>query len=187
MHFDPVDAHVDMEDIHAAHGGMRWAAIALLTVGGIILFSAAGFSTMFYQGDARPLKWPEVQGTVLETNVRQVALPNTSTELVNGNGAIEYVCDVRYEYVVAGTRYESDQVLASGREMTHPSLEAAQAWLAPRQPGSTIPVRYDPTDHANSAIVHMPPPQGWVLGAGFAAIGTLLFIGAGFMYWRFHP
>ena len=102
------------------------------------------------------VSWPIVEGHVL-----------LSTISVPTSRPTSYYAIVRYAYVVAGRRYESDQI-AFGMESSSPHRGVIEQQIRAFPLGGTIPVRHDPRDP--SVAVLQVGAAGSALPFFFAAL-----------------
>ena len=115
----------------------------------------------------RSLQWPTVIGEV------------TQSAIVVRNRRTMRLPDVRYVYIVAGSRYEGRDISALG-----PGLDwenSAQKTLDRYPVGATVAVFYDP-DRPNRSVLEAGISKGGLLfRVVSASLGVV--IGLGFQFW----
>ena len=113
--------------------------------------------------------WPTVDGKVVSSRV--VA----DSSRIRGGGYTRYHrVDVRYEFTVAGQRYESN-TFVFGVPRSYPDLPSAQTEVSLYPVGGTVTVRYDPDDPATATLAPGEVPSVYSLLLGTA--GLIAFIG----------
>jgi hypothetical protein len=144
------------------------ADLVVLT-GGLAIMSAA-FATSFAVDVLRQRRWPKTRGEVISAVVEhsKVLQPGRAP---SGATMTLYHPAVVYRYAVAGRAYES-HCIVRGVTVGSQSPDSAERFVRRHPVGSTIELRYDPRDPAQSTLelpwlgVVLP----WLLALFFAAV-----------------
>ena len=143
-----------------------WFRIGFLAAGLIILAGAIGFQIYGSRRMAAASAWPVAEGRVLESNL--AGGPRGGTRR---GGSMTYRPRISYEYDVGGRTYRGDRIwLLTESASSDPS--GANDLLAAYPQGGTGPVRYNPDDPADSALI--VEVALWPL--------TLIFVGVGLVF-----
>ena len=150
----------------------KWFRIAFVAGGLVILAGAIGFHLYATRRIAAAADWPTAQGRVVASNL--AAPPQGGA---GRRRTLTYRPHITYDYDVAGQSYRNDRIwLLSESASSDPS--GAQALLAAYPEGGAGPVRYNPEDPADSALI--VAVAIWPLTLIFAGVG-LLFLALGWL------
>jgi hypothetical protein len=110
------------------------------------------------------IHWPTVTGRILSNGVED-----------NGD---YWIPTARYEYAVAGKRYESNVIQVEFAAMWH---EEAEEYAASLPVGGPVEVRYDPAAPENAVLrtIENPGRLSIVLGPLSSAVG----LGSAYYFW----
>jgi len=144
------------------------ADLVVLT-GGLALVSA-GFGASFVVDVLRQRRWPKTHGEVISAAVEhsKVLQPGRAP---SGATMTLYRPAVAYRYAVAGRSYEG-HCIVRGVTVGSQSSDSAERFVRRHPVGSTIELRYDPRDPAQSTLelpwlgVVLP----WLLALFFTAL-----------------
>ena len=134
-----------------------------------LVVSIALFMIVLYRAwcGAQSLQWPTTFGEVTKSVI-----------LVTTKGTMRSP-DVRYEYTIAGCRYEGRNISALG-----PGLDwenSAQKTLDRYPVGARVSVFFDPNKPHRSVLE--PGISKWELLDRIARVCLLIAIGLGFLFW----
>ncbi|MCH2182623.1 MAG: DUF3592 domain-containing protein [Mariniblastus sp.] len=142
-------------------------------LGGGILFSIIG---IWHLVQARQtLDWPSVQGRVISSSVLTRQSPRHQAG--EPSRGISFYPRVKFEYAVAGTGYQGDQV--SIGEVGMALRASAEGVSAKYRPDQVVNVYYDPLQPGRAVLE--PGAQGttyfWLgIGLGLVAVGLLIAV-----------
>jgi uncharacterized protein DUF3592 len=147
-----------------------WFRLGFLAFGLLILAGAIGFQIYGSQRLAAASAWPVAQGRVIRSNL--VGGPHGGYHRLS---TITYDPQITYEYDVDGQTYRNDRIwLLTESRSSDPT--GARDLLSAYPEGGTGPVRYNPGDPADSALI--VAVAIWPLTLIFAGMG-LLFLALG--------
>ena len=143
-----------------------WFRLAFLAIGFVTIAAALGFQLYGSRRMAAAAAWPVVQARVVESNL--AGGPHGGNRR---NSSITYRPRISYEYEVDGRTYRNDRIWL----LTEPrssNASGALDLLSAYPQGGSGPVRYNPDDPADSALI--VEVLLWPL--------TLIFVGVGGLF-----
>lgn len=152
-------------------------AIVLAVVMGIV-FTAAGTVMVVWSCGRRALSEDAVGFVAVRATVLETGVGSSGGGGRRGNGRRTYRPEVRYEYEVGGTRYESEEYGAATGGF--PSQQAVEAYMLENGivPGAEIEAFHDQADHARS-VLSKTVDEKYVNMTWAFTIGGVVFGGAG--------
>ena len=145
---------------------LAWFRIGFVGFGLITIIGALGFHIYGSQRMAAAVAWPSVEGRVVRSNI--TGGPHAGGTRLRSRA---YRPHITYDYDVGGRTYRNDRIwLLTESASSNPS--GALDLLAAYPEGGTGPVRYNPDDPADSALI--VEVALWPF--------TLIFVGVGLLF-----
>jgi hypothetical protein len=155
-------------------------AIFVLMLGGLgVMLIVVGAREFFAQRHALMHAEP-IEATIISTRVVTSKSMDTDQRLLRDNSTTSHTPEVRFIYVLDGTRYESDQLDATVIVHAYASADEAAREIAPYTPGQRVRAYVDRTEpqRAFLRLEHSSGPV-WFIVAGCLTFGLLAIL------WRF--
>lgn len=145
VEFGPVAALVGVMTAALLVAGFAPAFVWII---GVLLGAAlAGHGARWLSRVAAVKNWPTVEGTVLESEVRELAVPYRT------HVSVHHYPSVRVEYYAGGGRRTAEGFTIAPRDHADVDPEAARSLLASYRPGTRVAVRLSPRD-PGTAVLH---------------------------------
>lgn len=135
----------------APPGGVRLAAMVLLSCPALFGLVLAGFGTVTWAQVSASSGWPVAQGRILASRVHSSVSTGPPDEHGRSETTITHLVDVTYEYTVAGAAYRGDRYARDGSNY-FADAASAQRLVASLPPGAPVEVRYDPADPSQAVL-----------------------------------